>query len=516
MSKTSRANDEMIQLRAIKQGSRPVPAKIKIAIRADAGQALGTGHYARARAVSDALLAGGGTDILLVTSEESAQLVPAYFGGDTAILSLAGEDAGAAQAMAEMQCRGWLPDVIYLDHYGQVPEWETEAARTGARLLVLDDLDAATSADVIVRPHGGNANGVSGLLLRGPSYMPIAPHFVTPAVRTSSKGAKLKPKLNVCFGGSDPTGETAKALQALSGLEEVEADVVIGPGASLDEALIEASDRMPHVMLHRSPSQERVAELLSEADLALGAGGVMLWERACLRVPSLVIAVAENQRQQIDIMAAAGAIKFLGVHSQVTSDKVRHEVGKLAADESARRALAEAGHKLVDGRGSLRLAAWIKALVLDTRDVRREDSKDLFEWRTHDRNWQHNWEVLSKPDFQAHVGWLEARLADPQCVFRIVSYHGEPAGVVRFDLKASRSAYLSIYLVPTWHGRKMGLAVYFAGERSLRKSHPWVRRVVSRIHRENGASTRLHGDAGFSFAQCQSSPDWLIACKRID
>jgi RimJ/RimL family protein N-acetyltransferase len=94
---------------------------------------------------------------------------------------------------------------------------------------------------------------------------------------------------------------------------------------------------------------------------------------------------------------------------------------------------------------------------------------------------------------------------------------GEPVGVVRFDLgDDGSSAYLSIYLVPAWHGRKMGLPVLLAAERALRRSHPRVSRIVSRVHRDNQASERLHRDAGFDVMPAREREDWLDARKPID
>lgn len=490
-------------------------APIRVAIRADAGSALGTGHFARASAVADALSALG-ADVVLVTGEQGSALVPAYFPPGIEVLALAPDQASPAGTLRALSERGFAPEVIYLDQYGEVPEWEAQAVDAGVRLVVLDDLDEAKRADVIVRPHGGEAKGQESIVLRGPAYLPLCRHVTALADRAASRSGDAL-KLNVCFGGSDPTGETGKALQALAALDGLDADVVIGPGASVDAALRDAADRMPNVTLHHAPSQERLAELMSEADLALGAGGVMLWERLCLGVPSLVISVAPNQRPQIDTMAAAGAIRFVGDHPEVTAEQIAQVVTALAADEPARLAMAATGRKLVDGRGAMRLAAWIGALALGARDVQLDDAEDLLNWRTDDRNWQHNWEAAEKPDFASHVAWLKAKVADPDCVFRILTREDEPVGVVRFDLgDAGRSARLSIYLVPAWHGRKMGLSVYCAAERALRQSHPGVRQFVSRIHRDNKASARLHRDAGFDLAPSKERVNWLDARKLID
>lgn len=490
---------------------------IRVAIRADAGAALGTGHFARAAAVAEALSAGVPAEIVLVTTGEGAALASAFFPAGVSLLPLPPGEAGPAAAMRALRNRGPAPDVILLDHYGEVPQWEAHAAEAGARLLVLDDLDAARAADVIVRPHGGGAAGSGSIVLRGPAYLPLSRHVTATAVRARPRSGDTRLRLNVCFGGSDATGETAKALQALAALDGLDADVVLGPGVRIDPALIDAAAGLAHVTLRHSPSQERLAALMAEADFALGAGGVMLWERLCLGLPSLVVCVAANQRPQIEAMAAAGAIRFVGDRAEATAEAIERAVAAQAADRPGREAMAAIGRSLVDGRGTLRIAAWIRALALGVRDVRAEDAHDLLAWRTDDRNWRHNWDAADKPDFAAHKAWLDGKLADPDCVLGIVTLGEDPVGVVRFDLgDGGTSAYLSIYLVPGWHGRKMGLAAYLAAERALRRTHPAVRRVVSRIHRDNRGSERLHRDAGFDIMPSKARADWLEAAKTID
>lgn len=491
-------------------------APIRILIRADAGTALGTGHFARASAVAEALSGAADADILLACNADAEALVPAYFPPGIKVLALPPDDTAADVTMQLLRGIGWTPEVVYLDHYGSVREWEASASACGAQLLVIDDLDAAERADLIVRLHGGAGRAQDTIVLRGPAYIPLSPEVTAAArERVSQSGGRIR--LNICFGGSDPTGETAKALEAVGALTQIDVDVVVGPGAKIDAALLAAADRMPHVTLHRSPTQERLAGLMAKADLALGAGGVMLWERLCIGTPSLVIAAAANQRPQIDAMMAAGAIRFLGDHSNVTPAKIAQGIAGLAGNSAERAALAEAGRRLVDGRGAVRLAAWIRALALDVRDVESRDGRDLLDWRTDDRNWRHNWDEAEKPAFDRHMAWLTAKLADPDCVFRIVARGTEPIGVVRFDIEdGGTAAYLSIYLVPAWHGRRAGLPVYCAAERTLRLSHPGISRISSRLDAANAASARLHRDAGFELTASRERAGWLDARKSLD
>lgn len=487
-------------------------ARIRVVIRADAGQAIGTGHFARASAVADALLASGNVDVVLATGTEGAELAPAYFSPQVTVITLGPHYTDPAATMQALREHGCIPSAILLDQYGEVPEWERQAANDDIGLLVIDDLDVAERADIIIRPHGGPAGNGTTKILRGPTYVPLSSH-ITACERAQNSGVRLR--LNVCFGGSDPTGETAKAIAALASLPQIDADVVIGPRANIDPEVIEAAQSMPHVKLHHAPSQAELAQLMASADLALGAGGVMLWERMYLGVPSLVISVADNQNAQIDSMVDAEVIELLGGHLSVTPQLIISAIMELAADPTGRKSLAEKGRQLVDGHGARRIAAWLRALTLNVRPVVQDDAADLLAWRKHEANWRHNWNNADPPTFPEHEKWLAGKLSDPSCHFSIIECRGEPVGVVRFDLNQEDSAYLSIYLVPSAHGKKLGLPVLFAAELELCRRHPEAKRINSHIHRENPASERLHMLAGFQIQPTPDRPDWLDAVKEL-
>jgi UDP-2,4-diacetamido-2,4,6-trideoxy-beta-L-altropyranose hydrolase len=119
-------------------------------------------------------------------------------------------------------------------------------------------------------------------------------------------------RILVFYGGSDPTNETEKALEAirLLGAPEIAVDVVIGaanPHAAEVKAIL--AD-MPQAALHCQI--QTMAMLMSNADLALGAGGTTTWERCFLGLPSLITVVADNQTASAMAVALAGMARLLG------------------------------------------------------------------------------------------------------------------------------------------------------------------------------------------------------------
>ena len=53
-----------------------------------------------------------------------------------------------------------------------------------------------------------------------------------------------------------------------------------------------------------------MAPFIAKADIALGGGGCVMWERACLYLPSIVVPIAENQKNPSIYMDRIGLIKY--------------------------------------------------------------------------------------------------------------------------------------------------------------------------------------------------------------
>ena len=54
-----------------------------------------------------------------------------------------------------------------------------------------------------------------------------------------------------------------------------------------------------------------MAELMAQADWAVGAAGGTSWERCALGLPTLLLVIADNQRSIAEQLQAAGAARFL-------------------------------------------------------------------------------------------------------------------------------------------------------------------------------------------------------------
>ena len=126
----------------------------------------------------------------------------------------------------------------------------------------------------------------------------------------------------VFFGGTDSDNETGKALDAIASLRrsDLTVDVVFGPGNPHAEQLVRRWGGESWLSMHRNVGD--MAALMARADFAIGASGAAAWERCCVGLPTICIAIALNQVAIAQGLAEQGACRYLGVRADVTQDDI--------------------------------------------------------------------------------------------------------------------------------------------------------------------------------------------------
>jgi spore coat polysaccharide biosynthesis predicted glycosyltransferase SpsG len=104
---------------------------------------------------------------------------------------------------------------------------------------------------------------------------------------------------------------------------------------------------------------------LLDADVAIVAGGVTLYETCAIGVPAVALAVVPAQRPAIRAFAAAGAVIDAGGVSAGRASIARAAAGvaRLVANRRLRQTMTRRARQIVDGQGTARVAARIQALV---------------------------------------------------------------------------------------------------------------------------------------------------------
>jgi UDP-2,4-diacetamido-2,4,6-trideoxy-beta-L-altropyranose hydrolase len=318
-----------------------------IVFRVDASEDIGTGHVMRCLTLADALHDKGAC-ILFISRDLPGNLHSqiAERGYEVESLPLLGElsknidwqkDADSTKQI--LQKRRSHPnhqiDWLIVDHYELDEKWEQEFRDTVQNIMVIDDLaNRKHDCDLILdQNYYKNYEYRYDSLVPetcakflGPEYVLLRPEFVEASKEIVTRDGVVK-RLLIFFGGSDPTNETLKTLRAIQKLyvdgrpfDDIHIDVVVGQVNPNRKVIQEICSAIPG--LHYHCQIDYMAQLMANADLSIGAGGVTMWERCYLGLPSITIVVAENQLESTKAVAERGAIWNMGWYEDVKVEDI--------------------------------------------------------------------------------------------------------------------------------------------------------------------------------------------------
>ena len=292
-----------------------LPERPRILFFADAGPEVGGGHVMRCLTLARAL-SERGAECAFVESRTAAQILRRFgwLGQSVLAISDACDLAGLVD-YARVFADRLLPHVVVVDHYGAGTGEEAALKRELRQIVVIDDLaNRRHYCDLLLDPGYGrrseayrNLTPAHAQVLTGPTYALVRPEFGAARQRAMSRRAKHGPaaRLLVALGLTDVGGVTERVVRALTpALDEARLDVAIGGEAASLPALraLAAGDRRIRLWIDNA----EMASLTADADVAIGAGGSSVWERAVVGLPSATVILAENQRPMIEHMADAG------------------------------------------------------------------------------------------------------------------------------------------------------------------------------------------------------------------
>lgn len=185
----------------------------------------------------------------------------------------------------------------------------TEEIRTlGKWLIVIDDAGVPVNWVNVVLNDSILAKEFEypqqAKLLLGPEYLILDEEF-----EDFEKKEKAGPNVLLTFGGSDPTGLTARVVKALGNKDYpgINFHAVLGPGYR-DSHFDQAADKFSaSLTAHRNP--ESMIPLYENCDLVVCAGGRTLYEARHLGLDCLPIGSSPHEGRVIQAFLDKGLIK---------------------------------------------------------------------------------------------------------------------------------------------------------------------------------------------------------------
>lgn len=349
----------------------------KIIIRADASYEIGTGHVMRMLCLADGLRKCG-ADIVFCTRPFGGSKDDAITAEGFTIHSLSPtvpnfiniDDTktwlGASTADDVDQTFSMNPcDIAIVDHYGVDMEWCNLARKNTNKIICIDDeAIRPLDCDILVNPNyfGASATAtplhqnlpVHCIRLVGPDYAMVRPEFAT--LRASTMRRVKMGRVLILMGGRDVHGIGLKILN----------NIPDDPGFSITCI---GGDNQTEAICHQKGFRyiaytADIANLMKNSDFCIGAAGSASWERCCLKLPSALFVIADNQEKIAENLAHDGYCINFGRFQNYNFNQIYDFLNSLRTNEAIIPNLSEKCGSLVDGKGVERIVERIAGLKI--------------------------------------------------------------------------------------------------------------------------------------------------------
>ncbi|PYR81811.1 MAG: UDP-2,4-diacetamido-2,4,6-trideoxy-beta-L-altropyranose hydrolase [Acidobacteria bacterium] len=473
----------------------------RVVIRADASPQIGTGHVMRCVALAEALRARGAS-VELVGAGIPPRAAAAL---DRIGATLTHRASAAAGDVAEVVAATRRGDAaacwVVVDGYHFGADYMHALGRAGIKTAWVDDLNVLGrfDCDIVINPTLGAERCAYSArdetkILAGATYALLREEIRAVAERIIPRARQLV----IALGGADPQQLTAHVVRAVvaAQLPDCQVIAVIGP-SNPGNASVRAAAEAAGVTVVHDPAD--FPALLAQSALAITAAGTMAWELAALGVPSVLLAVADNQQRGAAAIREADAAEVLVARTPADVAPLTRIVRSLWSDARRRDAMARRGKRVIDGRGAGRVARWIVDGARP-RDVtiRAATSADALQV----------WRINSEPSVRArsfdpspiplarHFDWFDHVLANGASRMYLFAREDEVAAQIRYDRIDADRAELSFAVASAF--RRGGLGTRLLTEtwrRACDDLH--VDEVRGLVMRDNTASLETFRRAGF-------------------
>ncbi|WP_096697336.1 UDP-2,4-diacetamido-2,4,6-trideoxy-beta-L-altropyranose hydrolase [Polaromonas sp. AER18D-145] len=500
---------------------------MNIVFRTDASSIAGTGHVIRCLTLARALRERGAV-VSFVCRKHTGHLCALILEMGFALHALergderqiagisspahaswlgASWEQDAAQFLAFLETIGLRPDWLVVDHYAIDYRWETCLRPAVGRIMVIDDLaDRPHDCDMLL-----DQNLVAQMKARYDDKVPpncrklLGPQYALLQLDYAERRAHIAPRngavrrIFIYFGGADTNNLTGRSLRAVLSLErpDIEIDVVVSAVSPHIDAIRQQVEDRSNVHLYSGLST--LASLIESADLGIGAGGATNWERLCLGLPSIVIALAANQIPVATELERRGLIRFLQDGNDVDEVTIAKELALILEDGLSNDWSLQC-LTVVDGCGAERVCAAMVApgaVHLRSRPATPLDEDILLEW-ANEPTTRRNALVPAKIDSTTHHQWFQRRLENKAgCrIYIAETDEGLSAGQVRLE-RVENSWEVHYALSPAFRGRGLGRQML---EQALAKFIDEIgdASIFGRVKSDNRPSLRVFDSLGFS------------------
>ncbi len=394
-------------------------------------------------------------------------------------------------------------DVIIVDSYKAEKEFYDHISMLTPSPVFLDDTLRINYPSGIILNGGINAEAMNYpkrddlILALGTRFTPIRKEFWE--VIDKPLRVEMQTVL-IIFGGQDVQNLTPRIMKIFSrNFPNFKKKIIIGSGFTNQDQIYEAKDDSTE--LYYAPSAQELIKIMSDCDLAISAGGQTINELARLGIPTVAIAVADNQIPHLNGWLKE---KFLLAELTYTQPNLEHRlllVLNHLKKKSVRDAVSKIGRQRIDGGGARRIAQFLVEKTAGKngyyfRNVIAKDASMIFNL-SNDRLVRANSINQESIKWSDHLDWFTGKLMDDDCIFLVAFTTSDKfIGQVRFEIKGYY-AEVNISLDKDFRGKGYSKSLIFNASYKCFHLKPNVGHILAYIRPQNSFSIKAFSKAGY-------------------
>ncbi len=278
---------------------------IKVAILTEGGINIGLGHITRCKAIYQAFQERGVSPAFFINADDTVTDV---------VKDLNYEIVDWFQKRKEVLSKVKDFDIVIVDSYLADIQFYEEVSNLVKVPVYIDDnkrlhyprgiiVNGSIYAEKLSYPKDNDK-----IYLLGIKYAPLRKEFWNVPTKKIKENIE---SVMITFGGNDMRNMTPKVLKILNQeYPNLTKYVIIGKAFKNISEIEAVSDKNTHLVFY--PSANEMIEIMLKADIAISAGGQTLYELARVGVPTIAVAVAENQFLNIKGWQKAGFVEYAG------------------------------------------------------------------------------------------------------------------------------------------------------------------------------------------------------------
>ena len=188
------------------------------------------------------------------------------------------------------------------------------------------------------------------MMLLGPDFAMVRPEFIAARGDGQARSGRVK-RVLVFLGGSDPTNQTLKVLEAfrLLNCEELSLDILVGINNVHRSEIENAASVLPRsVCRFNAPN---VSELMAAADLYIGSPGIATWERCCVGLPSIIMTTHPAQIETARYLHRKKISLYIGESRAITAEQIAASMSQVISNPEMVSEFSKNSLATVDGQG---------------------------------------------------------------------------------------------------------------------------------------------------------------------